>query len=159
MFITRLYPLSSTIHAFPLFSAHTVDRISVKVRRNSQEFGKENLTNLKVRKNLKGFGKKSLIKSESYGTDKRSLAKKRWTFFRKKRPTIFAHILNPRLKTGYIGKSLARVEKDKYNIINLKVHKNLQKLKREDLIKSEIYRNLGEFIERAAKIDPPPLIS
>jgi hypothetical protein len=91
--------------------------------------------------------------------DRRSLARRRWTFFRKRRPTIFAHILNLRLKASCIGRSSARVEKDRYSIINLEVYRNLQKFKRENLIKLGVYRSLGGFAGRAAKIDFPSLIS
>jgi hypothetical protein len=76
VFVARSCSLSSTIYAFPLFSAYAVDRISVRIRKNSQEFGRENLINLGVRRNLKGFGKKGLIKSEFYETDGRFLVKK-----------------------------------------------------------------------------------
>jgi hypothetical protein len=158
VFVARLCPFFSIIYVLPLFFAYAVDRINVGVRRSSQEFGKGNLINLRIRRSLKGFGKGSLIKLESYRTDGRSLVKRKWTFFRRERPTIFAHISDPRLRADYIGKSLARVEKDGYNIINLRIYKNLQKSKREDLIKSEIYRNLGGFIGRATKIDFPLFI-
>jgi hypothetical protein len=71
---------------------------------------------------------------------------------------MFAHISDPQLRAGCIGRSLARVEKDRYSIINLKVHRSLQKSKREDLIKLGVYRSLGGFVKRAIKIDSPPLI-
>jgi hypothetical protein len=159
VFVARPCPLPSTIHALPLFSAHAVDRIGAGVRRSSQEFGRGNLTGSGVRRSLKGFGRGSLIGSGSYGTDGRSLAGRGWTFFRRGRPTMFAHTPDPRLRAGCIGRSPARVEKDGYSVIGPGVHRSLQKPKREDLIGSGVHRSLGGFAGRAAGIDPPPLVS
>jgi hypothetical protein len=74
VFVARPCPLSLTIYALSLFSVYAVDRIGARVRKNSQEFGRENLISSKIRRNLKGFGKKGLIKSKFYETDERFFA-------------------------------------------------------------------------------------